>query len=244
MLTPSQSTLTASEANLPGAPAIVPPLMSWRAVRAVFWKEWQSEWRTRAAVNAIALIAIAAPIALSFSVAGQRLSPEVLAGALWTTLLFAALIGLSRAWVKEEENNTLALLRLGCASEAVLWGKVLWNGVLLLATQLAAVPIFVVLLDARVSNVWLFVVALLLGDAGLAIASGLLGAMSSGARARGALFCAIAVPILLPLLVSASWATAVAFGARHDAQSALQAMAAYDVALLAASWMLFDFVWQ
>lgn len=234
-------------ATLPAPPAEVKPIVpevSWRAIAAVFRKDWRGEWRTRASINAIALFAVASPIALSFSVAGEKLSPGVQAGLLWTTLLFAALIGLSRVWVKEDESGTLALLRLHAAPEAVLWGKTAWNAALLLATQAAAVPIFMVLLGTRVSQPGLLLLVLILSDVGLAVASSLLGAMSIGARARGALFCAIAIPILLPLLVSAAAATAVAFGARGDWSAAVKAIAAYDVAMLAAAWMLFDFVWN
>lgn len=219
------------------------PRVSLSSIAAVFLKDWRSEWRTRAALNASVLFAVAAPIALSFSVARQKLAPETLAGCLWTVLLFAALVGLARAFVKEEENNTAWLLRLNCASEAVLWGKALFNLALLVLTQIAAVPIFMVLLGARIEKPGLLLEVLFLGDIGLAAASTLLGAIASQARARGALFSAIAVPILLPLLVSSSVATAGALGA-SGAIPSLGIIAAYDVILVAASWILFDFVWS
>jgi heme exporter protein B len=217
---------------------------TWRMVAAVFAKDWKSEWRTRAGLNSSGLFAVAAPIALSFSVAGQKLEPEVLAGLLWTVLLFAALVGLSRAFIKEEESGTAALLRLTYPAQAVLWGKALFNWALLVLTQLAAVPIFIILLNAQVANVGLLLGLLVLGDIGLAVASTLLGAMAGQARARGALFAAIAIPILLPLLVAAAAATAVSFGARGEFGPALQIIVSYDVAITAASWMLFDFVWS
>ncbi len=211
---------------------------------AVFVKDWRGEWRSRAALNAIGLFALATPIALSLGVAGQKLSPQVLAGLLWATLLFAALIGLSRVWVKEDESGTATLLRLHAPPESVLWGKTLWNASLLALTQLGAVPVFMVLLDARLEMPLLLLATLLLADLGLATASSLLGAMTMGASGRGTLFCAIAIPILLPLLVIASNATAIALGGGGDWGPALQALAAYDVAMLAAAWMLFDFVWS
>ena len=216
----------------------------WRHAWAVFEKDWRGEWRSRAALNAIALFALATPIALSMGVAGQKLSPQVLAGLLWATLLFAALIGLSRVWVKEDESGTATLLRLHASPESVLWGKTLWNASLLLLTQAGAVPVFVILLDARVPSPLLLGATLVLADIGLATASSLLGAMTMGATGRGTLFCAIAIPILLPLLVIASNATAIALGDGGDWAPALQALVAYDVAMLAAAWMLFDFVWN
>ena len=215
-----------------------------REAWAVFEKDWRGEWRSRAALNAIALFALATPIALSLGVAGQKLSPQVLAGLLWATLLFAALIGLSRVWVKEDESGTATLLRLHASGDSVLWGKTLWNATLLLLTQAGAVPVFVILLDARVPSPLLLLATLLLADIGLATASSLLGAMTMGATGRGTLFCAIAIPILLPLLVMASNATAIAFGGGGEWVPALQSLVAYDVAMLAAAWMLFDFVWN
>jgi heme exporter protein B len=212
----------------------------------VFEKDWRCEWRTRAGLNTALLFAVAAPIALSFNLARQKLSPETLAGLLWTILLFAALTGLGRAFIKEEESGTAALLRLHYPSDAILWGKMLFNLSLLLLTQIAAVPIFVVLLGARIEAPLLWLLALLLGDVGLACASTLLGAIAAQARARGALFASIAIPVLLPLLVAATSATAAAMSLVGNAPfwPALQIVAAYDVALLVAAWMLFEFVWS
>lgn len=226
------------------------PQSAWRLVLAVFLKDWRSEWRTRAGLNASILFAIAAPIALSFSVAMQSLAPETLAGMLWIVLLFAALVGLSRTFFVEEEGSTITLLRLSYPAEAVLWGKALFNGTLLLLAQAAAVPVFIVLLNVRIDRPAWLLLALLLGDVGLAVASTLLGALSSQARARGALFTAISIPILLPLLVASSAATAATLGsgaaapARSNFWPTLQIIATYDVLIIVAAWMLFDFVWS
>jgi heme exporter protein B len=159
-------------------------------------------------------------------------------------LLFAALVGLPRVFIKEEESGTASLLRLNCPSEAVLWGKALFNMALLVLTQLAAVPLFMLLLNAEVSQPGALVLVLLLGDLGLSVAATVLGAMAAQARSRGALFSAIAVPILLPLLLAASTATAATLGAPGELWPAVQMLALYDIAITAAAWMLFDFVWS
>ncbi len=216
----------------------------WTSVVAVFVRDWRIEWRTRAALNASVLFAVAAPIALSFNLARLKLSPEILAGCLWSVLLFAALVGLSRAFVREEESATAIQLRLSCEPQAVLWGKAAFSLALLFLTQIAAVPIFIVLLGADVVRPLQLLLVLLAGDVGLALAGTLLGAMASRAQGRGALFPALAVPILLPLLVSASNATAVAFGGAGSVWNGLQIVIIYDVLLAALTWMLFDFVWS
>jgi ABC-type transport system involved in cytochrome c biogenesis permease component len=87
---------------------------SFAAVRAVFQKDWRSEWRTRAALNAIVLVFRGGADCLSFNVARQvwrrssgRLSVERVA--------VRGLVGLPRVFVREEESGTAAQLRLACA---------------------------------------------------------------------------------------------------------------------------------
>ncbi len=216
----------------------------WFCARAVFWKDVLSEWRSRAALGAVALFSLAAPVTLGFSLAQQKLPPEAQGALLWSVLFFAACIGLPRAFVKEEEANTSALLRLHFGSDAVFWGKAAGQMALLLVTQLAAIPVFVLLLDVRVHNAQLLLWTLLCGDLGLALASTLIGAMAAQARGRGALFPALAAPVMLPLLATLSVATSAAFGAKVDAGNALMIVAAFDLALVGAGVLGFELVWK
>ena len=222
----------------------MPPNPQWKSAWAVAVKDFRSEWRSRAAFNAIALFSLIAPIALGYALANLKLVAETLGGLLWTTLFFAAMIGLPRAFVKEEEQGTAALLRLHYSAQAVLWGKVLGQMVLLLSTQIAAVPLFLLLFNARVVQPFSLGAILFLGDIGLAISSCVVGAMAAQARARGALFPALAAPLLLPLLATLSVATGIAFGSGGDVWPLLQVVIAFDAAIIAAAWLLFDFVWE
>ncbi|WP_157947654.1 heme exporter protein CcmB [Abditibacterium utsteinense] len=221
------------------------PILSLpRAIWAVAEKDFRSEWRSRAAFNAVALFSLAAPVALGYALANLKLNAEVLGGLLWMVLFFASMIGLPRAFVKEEESGTATLLRLHYRSDAVLWGKAISQLALLVSTQIAAIPLFLMLLNARVMQPAPLLAALILGDVGLSVASCILGAMASQAKSRGALFPALAAPLMLPLLASLSVASGTAFGAGGDAWPPLKMVFAFDVALLAASWLLFEFVWE
>jgi len=215
------------------------------AAWAVFEKDWRSEWRTKAGLSTSVLFAVATPIALSFTLVRQKMSPEIVGGLLWTVLLFAALLGLSRAFVKEEENGTAWLLRLHFPSDAIMLGKTLFNFNLLLLMQICTVPLFLILLNVHLTQPLLLLFALLLGDIGLAIASTLLGALAASAKSRGALFAAIAIPVLLPLLVCATTATSACFAANIEGTywPALQIMVGFDLAMAACVWMLFDVAW-
>lgn len=217
----------------------------WRATWAVFEKDWRSEWRTKSGLSTSILFAVATPIALSFTMVRQKMSPEITGGLLWTVLLFAALLGLSRAFVKEEENGTAWLLRLHFPSDAIMLGKTVFNFSLLVLMQIAAVPLFLILLNAQLTQPGFLLLALLLGDIGLAISSTLLGALAASARSRGALFAAIAIPVLLPLLVCVTTATSACFATNIAGTywPAMQIMIGFDLAIAATVWMLFDVAW-
>jgi len=154
-------------------------------------------------------------------------------------------LGLSRAFIKEEENGTAWLLRLHFPADAIMLGKTLFNFSLLLIMQIAAVPLFLILLNVQLTQPWLLILALLLGDIGLAITSTLLGALASSARSRGALFAAIAIPVLLPLLVCATSATSACFATSIAGTywPAMQILIGFDLAMAACVWMLFGIAW-
>jgi len=223
-------------------PRARPPFLS--STLAVFWKDVLSEWRSRAALGAVALFSLSAPVTLGFSLAQQKLPPEAQGSLLWAVLFFAACIGLPRAFVKEEEAGTSALLRLHFGSDAVFWGKAAGQMALLLVTQVGAIPVFVLLLNARVSHLGLLLWTTLGGDLGLALSSTLIGAMAAQARGRGALFPALAAPILLPFLVVLSVATGVAFGAHIDLGQAPAVIGAFDLAFVGAGVLMFELVWK
>lgn len=214
------------------------------AAWAVALKDFRSEWRSRAALSAVALFSFAAPVALGYALSNLAVEPEILGGLLWVVLFFAAMVGLPRAFVKEEETGTATLLRLHIAPDAVLWGKALGQFALLFATQLGAVPIFLLLLKARVEEPLTLLLCLVLGDIGLAVSSCILGAIAAQSRSKGALFPALAAPLLLPILASLSVASGVAFGSGFSAAPALQVVLAFDLALVAGSVFLWEFVWE
>ena len=222
-----------------------------RASLAVFQKDMQVELRTRYALNALAMFVLTTVLVASFYLGPQLQrrdanAPAVLATLLWIAILFAALTGLARAFVGEEEARTAAFLRLHAAPLAVFWGKWLVNTLLLAGLLLLTTLCFGLLTGLRVANVPLLAIVLGVGGVGLSSATTIVGAIIARASARSALFAALAVPVLFPLLVLAVQTTDWALAGRSVAEAArnLVGMSAYVVALTAVSVILFPFVWE
>jgi len=216
---------------------------SMATVWAILRKECRSEWRTRYGLNAALLFAVTSLTSVSFAVGRLGDRPDVLSALLWVVLLFATLASLSHAFVREVEGHTLTLLRLVASPTAIALGKLLFNLVFLAVIEAITVPLFLVLTGAPAPRWGPFLVLLGLGTVALACATTLIGALIAQTRGRGALFAGVALPLLLPVLAAAvsgmrsQWA-----GGPIGGEARL--LAAYAVALFAASLLLYDHLWE
>lgn len=212
----------------------------------VLIKDLRLEFRTRYAMNAIALFAITTLVTVGYSIAPVRLDNLVLAPLLWIIIFFSAMSALSHVFVREEEQQTADTLRLLFKPEEVLLGKWMFNILLLFALNLLVVPLFFALMNATVQNMAILLSVLILGSLALATASTIIGAIISLAGSRGALFAVLSFPIALPVLISAIHSTRLALtGATFsDCMADLKVLFSFTVVLFTASWLLFDFVWK
>ena len=178
----------------------------------IFRKDVQVELRTRFALGAVALFAVTTLVAVSGAVSASGVKSDVKAALLWIILLFAALSGLSRTFVREEEAGTAPALRLAAPATAVYAGKWLFNTVLVLTVECVTVPLFLVVLPPETVNFSLLGGVLLLGGVGLSGAATFVASLIAQASSgKSALFFIVAFPVLLPLLFLATQATRGAF---------------------------------
>jgi heme exporter protein B len=214
-----------------------------RAALAVLGKDLRVEYRTRYAVCAIGLFAVTTLFAVSFSLNG-RAAPEVQAALLWIVLYFAALSGLTRTFVAEEDGRTADQLRLSTSGTAVFLGKLAFNCLLLLALAIILVPGFMILMAAQPQDFGLLAATLATGCWGLAAVLTFTAALISQARARGALGAVVAFPLVAPLLPLAIGATTAALRGDGGAWPAVRALASYSGIMTVVAVLLFEAVWN
>jgi heme exporter protein B len=220
----------------------------WAAeAAAVFVKEWRCEFRTRYALNTLALFAFTTLVVASVSLGPMGISKAqgsaVLPVLLWLILLFSVAAGLPRAFVQEEESQTATALRLAATPSALFCGKLLYCLTLVAALELLITPVFVTLMSIEVADPGLLVAALAAGGYGLAVGSTLVAAIIAQARTKSTLFSVLSFPVLLPLLllVVELTRTAVAGGV---AGVALSQLLLYDASVSVVGLMLFPVVWN
>ena len=222
-------------------------MKSLSSTYAILLKDAQSELRTRYAVNALFMFVVTAAVIVQLAIRSEQPSSSVLSGLFWVVVFFAAMSGLSRTFVSEEERGTSMTLQLVATSSSVYFGKLLFNIVLTLLLNLAITLLFTVVFPGFVVQTFeTFLLTVVLSSIGLASASTILAAIIAKANTKGTLYPVLAFPILLPLLMTAMKATARAL--EGDPFSAgieeYQILISYIMVITAGSYLLFDYVWK
>jgi len=216
-------------------------------VAAVFDKDWRSELRTRYAISALLMFVVTTIAILMFSLGTEEAPPEVLSGMLWVVIFFAAMSGLSRTFVAEEERGTTMTLQLLTSPGAVYFGKLLFNLVLVTGLSAFTVVLYALFINGFViKNVLLFVVTVAFGSVGFSAAATIIAAIIAKAATRGTLYPVLSFPVLLPLLLAVINATRLAAeGAVFaDAAGEFQLLVSYIVVVVTASALVFEYVWK
>ncbi|MFA8342589.1 MAG: heme exporter protein CcmB [Rhodothermaceae bacterium] len=214
---------------------------------SIFYKDWQSELRTRYAVNSLAMFILVTVSVFVFALGEEKVSPQLIAGLFWIGAFFSAMSGLSRIFVTEEERGTTLFLKLVASPSTVYLGKLLFNLILSIGINLFITLLFFFFFDSFIiQQVLLFFAMFLLGSAGIAISSTTIAAIISRASSKGNLFAVLAFPILLPLILILLEITKVCIKGNglSDGMVELGMLVSYDVIMFTIGLMLFDFIWK
>ena len=213
----------------------------------VFLKDLRSELRTRYALNALIMFVVTTLSVILFSIGNESVSTDVLSGVLWIVIFFAAMSGLARTFVAEEERGTVLMLQLIARPLTVYFGKLLLNVILLSLINLFTISLYMILIgNFIVRNPALFALTMVLGTLGLASAATIIAAIIAKANTKGTLYPVLSFPILLPLLMTGINATKLAVDGATlgEAAGEFQILASYTVAVTAVSYLLFEFIWK
>ena len=183
---------------------------------------------------------------IKFSIGDEKVGDEILSGLLWIVIFFAAISGLARVFIKEEEKETSQSLKLSSYPASVFLGKLFFNCVLTFSLNLVIFILFIIITDFYIKNFTAFIFTILLGNLGLVAASTIIAAIIAKANTKGTLYPVLAFPVLLPLLLTVINATKLA-SSGIDTSSLVgefQILISYTVVVVTVSLLLFKFVWE
>jgi heme exporter protein B len=214
--------------------------------RAVLWKDLVVEWRSRDRVVAMTLFAALAVILFWFSLPVE--SPEqrraAVPGLLWIVSLFASLLGLNRSFSIELEDDTLSALAMVPVDRGfVFLGKAAANWIFLFVVLALTFAFTAFAFSIDIGHAVLpFLLVAALGSLGLASLGTLFAAIAVRTRFREVMLPLLALPLLIPVLLSAVAATRVLLESGALAGAALKLLIVTDAVYLIVSFVTFDFV--
>lgn len=181
--------------------------------RAMLKKELLTELRGKNGLFATLLFAFGSVTAIGLAAARGEPSPTLAAGMFWVALLFAAVSGLLRTFLLEEETGTADLLRLWANPSPVFWGKFFFNLLLQIAVCLLITPLFILFVGSTITDWPLLIATLLIGSIALTAAVSICGAIACRAQGKAMVAGVISLPVLFPVLLMGISALRVALGA-------------------------------
>lgn len=179
------------------------------------------------------------------------------AAALWIAFLFSGLLAQERSFAAEQQNGCMDGLLLAPLDVGTIYlAKLLANVIVLAIFEAIIVPIVMMSFNLHVSTRWLWlVVVLLLGNVGISSVGTLFSAAVQLTRTRGSLLSIVVFVILMPMMIPASFALLVLFGALPEQvggsspfafvgslQAAVGYLLAFDAIFVVACWLLFGVV--
>ena len=166
-------------------------------------------------------------------------------GLLWLAILFAASLMLQPGFLREQNNDTLSALRLSVSDPfSIFLAKLIANTIFLLLTEMLLLPIFAVLFNVHILAVFpQLVLVFFLGSVGVAVPGTAFSAISAQARMRELLLPLLLLPLLTPVLIASTEATA----ALLDVKPALPGnwlgfLTGFDVVFLTALWLFGEYL--
>ncbi len=213
---------------------------------AVLWKDLVTEWRSRDRVVAMGLFSMLVVLIFNFALPeGTNAKTQSLApGLLWVASVFAAILGLNRAFSLELENDALTGLALVPRDRGwVFLGKAIANFLFLLVVQIVTAAIFVLVFALDMDGLWLRALGLLaLGGVGICTVGTLFSAIAVRTRFREVMLPLLLLPLLVPVLYGAVRTTHGLLGVGEIPWPPLQLLLVADAIYLLASFVGFEFV--
>src|SRR5258707_2291361 len=209
-------------------------------------KELRTEFRSRELLTMTVVFILTIVVLFSFTFdpsvsESRRFGP----GLLWLAFLFSASLMPQPGFLREHNNETLSALRLSVSdSFAIFLAKLVASAIFLLLTELLLLPIFAVLYNINFLAVFpQLVLVLILGSVGVAIPGTAFSAISAQARMRELMLPVLLLPLLTPVLIASTEATAALLAEKPELRlDWLGFLAGFDVVFLTALWLFGEYL--
>ncbi len=220
-----------------------------RTVLTLLRKELLLERKVPQLVPAMALFSVTTFVVFHFALQQREVSGDLAAGILVVTLLFATILGINRLYVADREEGGFDAFLLAPVDRTALGvAKALTLFAFLVLVELVMVPAFAILLFGPGVGWELLgklVLILAMVNVGLSVIGALVGALAIQTRARDLIGPLVALPLLVPVVITAARVLSPVLGAGGPGTMEgrfLAVLGLYDLVFGLLAYALFDFL--
>jgi len=203
---------------------------------AIAGKDLRMELRSRERLVAMGVFAVLVAVVFAFSLDPTVRALTVAGAMLWVTVLFAGMLGLSRSFALEREEDVLTALMLAPIDpRAIFVGKLLGNLVIVLGVALVIFPVFALFFGLPMGRAAGGLAAVVvLATIGFMALGTLFSAMTVHTRLGETLLPILLLPLMIPVVIFAASATQRLLVGRPVAEVAgsLRMLLAFDLIFL------------
>lgn len=217
----------------------------WGTAFAVAAKDLKIEWRTKTAFASSMVFAVLVLAVIYFSRDATVVTElDIAPAALWVTFTFAAMLGLNRAFLLEQENRAIdGILLSPVPRTGIFLGKLLGNLAFVVVVELISLPLFSLFFNVRIVHVLLPLLGVTaMATLAFVTVGTLLSAMVVRTRFAELMLPILLLPFLVPPIIGAVQTTAGILAGRPMSEFSgwLKLLAAFDIAFVTACVLLFE----
>lgn len=215
-----------------------------KQIAQLIQKDLLLEWRQKYAIGGIFLYVCSTVFVVY--IASSEVEATVWNSLFWIVVLFASVNAIVKSFVQENSNRSLYYYTL-LNPLAVILSKMIYNFLLLLLLTGLAYGAFTLFIGNPVVNWNKFLLAIVLGSTGFAIALTFISAIASKANNSATLMAILGFPVIIPILLTVVSLSNQAFQEVlmvDNSGTSINTLIAIDLILLAASLLLFPYLWR
>lgn len=220
----------------------------FRAAFIIAGKDLYTEWKTKQVVTTMLIFSGLVIVTFSFAFdPSNNAVRAIVPGLIWVITIFAAILGLNRAFLSETKNDNLYGMIVSPTDPASIYlGKVIANFIFVLIVQLISIPALFILFDFRfIGHLPLFIGVVILGTFGFISVGTFLAGLAANSRSSEMLLPILLFPIVSPIIIAAVQATRILLTDLEQIASAIswmQLMGAYNLVFFVLCLILFEYV--
>jgi len=218
----------------------------FRQVKALIYKDLVLEWRQRYALNGI-LLYVASTVMLvymAFTSKAGGMDDITWIVVFWIILLFASVNAVTKSFMQERVGRQLYYYTL-TSPQAVILSKIIYNTFLLLLIAGVSLVAYTVLLENPLTDIPLFLLAVILGSVSFSMCFTLISAIAAKAGGNASLMPILSFPIVIPLLALLITVSKGALGlGDSNLNKDIGVLVAINGILGSVSFILFPYLWR